>query len=47
MFIQNHQSGFKYPDIGEPPALIRIPPPQLKAYKPRYGSQLTFQKIIL
>ena len=45
--IENHSSGFKYPDIGEPPALIRIPPPQLKAYKPFYGSQHTFEKIIL
>ena len=45
--IENHSSGFKYPDIGEPPALIRIPPPQLKAYKPFYGSQRTFEKITL
>ena len=45
--IENHSSAFKYPDIGEPPALIRIPPPQLKAYKPFYGSQRNFEKITL
>ena len=47
--IENHQTMFEYPylGVGSPPPLIRIPPPQLKAYKPFYGSQRTFEKMIL
>ena len=37
----------EFQHLGEPPLLIRLPPPQLEGYKPFYGSQYAFEKMIL
>lgn len=45
MSVQSKLFGSPY--LGKLPRLIRLPPPPLLAYKPFYGSQSAFEKMIL